>query len=214
MRGHPGINNLLEFLGMAINIWVQCLDPSRDQDCILALGDITSAIGWVHKTANLEQDWGAHDAHLMVSRKIAELVIKFECCLATQHIAGKMNVVADLLSYAGEVQRRSGAHPIACDDPPNDVLTTRFLSQYPALVPVNFTISQLPKEILCWATQVLQTTTLSVIAAKKDEMRKRTGSGGDGLDTFNTPTFKLTPTSLCYLESNANFVSRHSYNAI
>ena len=97
LRGHPGINNLLEFVGMAINIWIQCLDPSNDNDCILALGDSISAIGWVHKTTSLEPDWGAHEAHLLVSRQIANLVVEYECCLATQHIPGKLNTVADLL---------------------------------------------------------------------------------------------------------------------
>ena len=78
LRGHPGLNNLLEFMGMAINIWVQCLNPSNDNDCILALGDSTLAIGWIHKTASLEPEWGAHEAHLMVSRQIANLVVKYE----------------------------------------------------------------------------------------------------------------------------------------
>ena len=79
LRGHPGINNLLEFVGMAIIIWIQCLDPSNDNDCILALGDSISAIGWVHKTTSLEPDWGAHEAHLLVSRQIANLVVEYEC---------------------------------------------------------------------------------------------------------------------------------------
>ena len=215
LRGHLGINNLLEFLAMAINVWVQCLDPAiGDHDCILAIGDSTSAIGWIHKAASLNPDQGDHAAHLMVSRKIAELVIRHECCLATQHIKGELNVVADLLSYAGEIQRGGGNHPIARDNPPNDILTNRFLSKFPAQVPASFAISQLPNEILCWVTLVLQTATSSMIAAKRDETRrKRTGPGEDGSGTSGSPAFKLTPSSLCYLASSESFVSKHSSNA-
>jgi hypothetical protein len=38
--GSNRINNLLEFLGMAVNIWLECLDQADDShSCILALGD-------------------------------------------------------------------------------------------------------------------------------------------------------------------------------
>jgi hypothetical protein len=43
--GHKGINNLLEFLGIAINIWLSCIESNGDEHCILAIGDKTSAIG-------------------------------------------------------------------------------------------------------------------------------------------------------------------------
>jgi hypothetical protein len=55
--GHPGINNLLEFLGMVVNVWLEsksCTNTMGEEyACILALGDNTSAIGWLHKTASL-----------------------------------------------------------------------------------------------------------------------------------------------------------------
>ena len=45
IHGNKVINNLLEFLGMAINIWLSCLDSDGCESCILAIGDNTSAIG-------------------------------------------------------------------------------------------------------------------------------------------------------------------------
>ena len=43
--GSKRVNNLLEFIGMAVNIWLACLDPNSSQNCILAIGDNMSAIG-------------------------------------------------------------------------------------------------------------------------------------------------------------------------
>jgi hypothetical protein len=47
LAGHKGINNLLEFVGMAINIWLLALEDGGEQSCILAIGDSTSALGVV-----------------------------------------------------------------------------------------------------------------------------------------------------------------------
>jgi hypothetical protein len=37
LHGSACVNNLLEFIGMAVNIWLECM-AADDQDCILALG--------------------------------------------------------------------------------------------------------------------------------------------------------------------------------
>ena len=57
--GHQGINNLLEFLGMAINIWLACLESKGEEHCILAIGDNTSAIGWLCNSSRLDTRWDA-----------------------------------------------------------------------------------------------------------------------------------------------------------
>ena len=86
--GHKGINNLLEFLGMAVNIWLACLESTGGEHCILAIGDNTSAIRWLHNSSRLDIRWDAQRAHLKVVRKIASLLINFQCCLASQHLKG------------------------------------------------------------------------------------------------------------------------------
>ena len=154
--GSDKVNNLLEFIGMVINIWLICLEPGSDQSCILAIGDNTSAIGWLHSTSHLVQTWGAHSAHLMVARTLAKLLMTHNCCLASQHLKGELNLVADWLSFVGS-ETRGKAHPLAFDDPPDDILTDRFHQSLPSQIPENFAISTLPNEILCWVTQVLQT---------------------------------------------------------
>jgi hypothetical protein len=67
LYGSPKINNLLEFLGMAVNIWLECLDADK-QDCILSIGDNTLAVRWLHNSSRLSHKCAAHEAHLVVAR--------------------------------------------------------------------------------------------------------------------------------------------------
>jgi hypothetical protein len=195
--GNQGINNLLEFLGMAINIWLSCLASAGGEHCILAIGDNTSAIGWLHNSLRLDTTWDAHKAHLQVARKIARLLIDFRCCLASQHLKGELNVVADLLSFAGD-DSRVKSRPIAADMPANDELTRRFLASYPSQVPASFAISQLPDEIPSWSTQVLQVAESYLTADKRAAMSHSTEPGKGGSGTVATSATALTPSSLCY----------------
>jgi hypothetical protein len=115
---------------------------------MLALGDNTSAVGWLHNSSRLDTKLATHSAHLTVARKVAQLVLDADCCLASQHLKGDLNFVADLLSFAGS---RAGAggkrHPIAFDDLPNDILTQRFHLCCPEQIPKTFAMSQLPSKI-------------------------------------------------------------------
>jgi hypothetical protein len=131
LYGSNRINNLLEFLGMAVNIWLECLDQADDShSCILALWVNTSAVGWLHNSSRLDTKLAAHSAHLIVARKVAQLVLEADCCLASQHLKGDLNFMADLLSFAGSRARAGGKrYPIAFDDPPNDILTQLFCSR-------------------------------------------------------------------------------------
>ena len=111
VRGHGGVNNLLEFVGMVVNIWLECLDKTTRHACILAVGDNTSAIGWLFRTSRLDPSWPAHDAHLFVARHLAMLLLEHNCCIASQHVKGELNAVADLLSFAGTGERGEGTPP-------------------------------------------------------------------------------------------------------
>ena len=210
--GHRGINNLLEFVGMAINIWLSCLEDESSESCILAIGDNTSALGWLHNTSRLDPSWTAHTAHLIVARKVAQLLMEFKCCLASQHVKGELNLVADLLSFAGE--GRGKRHPLAFDDLADDELTERFLTALPSQVPENFVISQLPEEILCWTTQVLRVAESSLTADKKEAMKCSTGLGGDGKVIASTSATSVTTTSLCYPSTSRSSSSERSSTSI
>jgi len=214
LYGHPKINNLLEFLGMAVNIWLECLDAD-EQDCILSLGDNTSAVGWLHNSSRLNPKWAAHAAHLVVARHVALLVLNAGCCLASQHIQGDLNTVADLLSFSGDITRAGGKrHPIAFDDPPNDILTKRFHLYYAAQIPKNFEIYQLPSEILSWVSSVLQTAASSLMAELKKVTSPTTVPGDAGSASVLQPVEAMTPSSLNYPQSDANFSSDPSLSVL
>ena len=211
VRGHEGVNNLLEFVGMVVNVWLECLDNTTDHSCILAIGDNTSAIGWLFRTTGLDPTEQAQDAHFFVARHLATLLLEHNCCIASQHINGELNVVADLLSFTGAGERGK-PHPLAFDNPPDDILTQRFRRHLPSQVPANFEISPLPSAILCWITQVLQIAASSLAVAKKGDTRTRTGCGDVGRDSARAPATDLTSSSLCYPTTSENSSQKHSFN--
>ena len=211
LAGHKGINNLLEFVGMAINIWLSCLEDGGEQSCILAIGDNTSALGWLHKTSRLDPTWPANAAHLQVARKIASLLMEFQCCLASQHIKGDLNCVADLLSFSGK--DRGKGHPLAFDDPANDELTARFLTTLPSQVPASFVISQLPGDILSWTVQVLLLAESSLTGGRRAATKSSTGPGGGGSAIADTSGTTVTPTSLCYPSTSKSSSSGLSWTS-
>jgi hypothetical protein len=118
----------------------------------------------------------------------------FKCCLASQqHVKGELNIVADLLSFAGK--GRGKGHPLAFDDPSNDELTERFLTALPSQVPENFVISQLPEDILCWVTRVLRVAE-SYLTGDRKEATKSTTELGDGGRAIVSVHISSLP--LCY----------------
>ena len=63
VRKRPDLN-LLKFIGMAVSVWLECLEADV-HDCILAIGDNTSAVGWLHDLAHLDVKLAAHAARLV-----------------------------------------------------------------------------------------------------------------------------------------------------
>jgi hypothetical protein len=174
-------NNVLEFLGMVVTIWLtitECAKLGDEQACILALGDNTSAIGWLYKSRKLEPDSLYYRPVQMIARKLAHLITDSTHCLASQHIQGDQNTVSDLLSFDGN--DRGYRHPLASNSPPDDILTRRFHSHIPQMIPEAFKISPLPSEISSFLIRALQTIGSSWIRSKRKPTRKRTVPGDDG----------------------------------
>ena len=213
--GDNQINNTLEFLAMAINILLLIRDSQEGEfDCLLVLGDNSSAIGRLHKTASLRADDLLYRACLKISRRVASEVMANDVCLSTQHIAGKKNWVADWLSYKGRRGKRGGGmvtNRLTADCPPNDVLTQQFHDMCPQLIPRDFRICQLPREITSWALRVLQMLKLSLMQDKSRPMSNTTGVGGCGGHSWA----RLGLTSLrclLYKSENKSFLPGHSSN--
>jgi hypothetical protein len=106
---------------------------------------------------------------------------------------------------------RHKPHPLAADNPSNQILIQRFHEFLPSQIPVNFTISPLPPKILSWTSQVMQIAEFSSFRATRAQMRQRTGSGVDGFPFANTQASLLTPTSLLYTTMKANSSSAPSW---
>jgi hypothetical protein len=196
LHGHPKINNLLEFLAMVVNVWLEIDDATEAHQCILALGDNTSAIGWLFTSSKFPSSSLAHKAHLMVARQLATLVLNHDHCLASQHLKGDLNVVADFLSFDGS--SRDKAHPLAFDCPPDSILTQRFHQYLPHQIPENFAILPLPSKILSWIAVILQTHESYVMGDKKAPTNLKTAAGVDGLASAPKLASTLTPSSLLY----------------
>jgi hypothetical protein len=157
-------NNVLEFLAMAVTIWIILLDCKTHgitNECILSLGDNTSAIGWIFRSTRLPPDSSYYAPVQLISRKVALLVTESRQGLCSQHLKGGSNFIADWLSFTTQT-RDAKQNPVAFDDPADDILTDRFHSSFPQLVPRRFKISPLPEEILSFVEQVLRTTESSM----------------------------------------------------
>jgi hypothetical protein len=199
-------NNVLEFLAMTITIWLaleECEKNNQFDELILALGDNTSAIGWMFKTGKLPIDSPYYAAANFIARKTATLLSRSKNFLVSQHIPGKENEIADWLTFEGadrSNEMKPVQHPIAYDCPSNDQLSARLLTLFPQLLPQHFEISPLPTEIFSFAQESAQMLESSMIRSLKDVQKMRTESGGDGSDFVMSPGSAMTPILEEYLQ--------------
>jgi hypothetical protein len=156
-------NNLLEFVASVISVWVAIINGVAEKEaCFLALGDNSSAVGWLHKSNIVDtKNLPLHIA----SWKYAEVLLQADCCLYSQHICGAQNNVADALSRKFDL---------------NDETLTNFIcSTYPSQVPNHILISPLPQEIsswmICWLQRCRERTESQKILETK---RLEFGEGG------------------------------------
>jgi hypothetical protein len=144
LRGRAHIN-LLEFLVQVISIWVDIESNSIEpQDCLLAMGDNTTAAGWCRRTNFRESSESNTDwiAKQQVARKLATLILDSETVLYTQWFKGSWNIVTDSLSR--------DIHLFS------DQSHTQFLKSTVACqIPPNFQIQKLPEKISFFISSVL-----------------------------------------------------------
>jgi hypothetical protein len=167
---------------MTVNAILAGRDAGVTYPCVLALGDNTSAIGWLFRSSRLHQP--QHNIHLSVARHLACEIIRSNCCLYSQHIPGAHNTVADLLSYDGQGQDKH--HPLAHDRPDNATLTQRFHTHYPTQITSNFNISPLPPDVDSWLQLTLQTLESFVLDVLNKRSSLPTALGDDGTATAET----------------------------
>ena len=210
--GESRVNNALEYLAMTVNAIVSCRDvPDQPSPCVLALGDNTSAIGWLYRSSRLHQPH--HAVHLQIARHLANEMIQNDCCLYSQHIPGARNIIADLLSYDG--QGRDKPHPIAHDQPDDATLTRRFHASphYSSQITSNFRISPLPPDIDSWLRRTLQTLESYASVELSSPSSPPTEHGGDGAATVVNSETPMTPHWTDYQHPHDNLSQKPLPNA-
>ncbi len=55
---------------MAISIWLECLNTSDNSECILSLGDNSSAVGWLFKSSHVDPSSLTFDAIQIIACKV------------------------------------------------------------------------------------------------------------------------------------------------
>ena len=184
-RGEDAANNVLEFLGMAVSILLMIDEKEQHEfPCLLALGDNTSAIGWIFRSSRIGRESKYFKAVRFISRTIAKKSIEAKVLIHSQHIQGKLNDVADILSYEGD--DRGEPNEFTCDRPDNACLTKRFHTLCPQIIPENFLISDLPQEIESFVLATLQTL-------EDSWTRNKNPLGVGRRDTFGTGDLSCSP---------------------
>ena len=197
--GDDSVNNVLELLGMAISVLLLLDEAKNDGErfpCLLVLGDNTSAISWLFKSGKVPRSSRYYPIVKSIARRIAIEVTKNQAQLCSQHIAGSMNTISDLLSFEGRC--RQYVNPLTEDCPPDDVLTNRILIHHSQIVPIGFKIQRLPPEIESFAFSTLLTIGISW-SRKGSHLTKETTDTGDGGELLSRiGDWATTPSSIQY----------------
>jgi len=170
-------NNNLEFIPSMVSVWLTILTCINEEfPCFLALGDNMSAVSWLHK-ANVNENKNKQ-LHL-ATRKYAEILMRHNCCLYSQHIKGEKNNVADAL------RRLHHLSPLCM----HNYVITKFSSQ----VPLTFRLVPLPPEISSWVTSwLLKIRDLKEL--EKVQKIKKQEFGNDGVNIALSSKMSMTST--------------------
>ena len=118
---------------------------TQREDCMLSIGDNTSALGWMRRSnfRQLDDSDISWKVKQQLGRKLANLVLDSHTVLYKQWLKGQDNVVVDSLSRDNYFL--------------NTNTHTLFLKlTVPQQLPANFKIKPLPKEISSYIISILQ----------------------------------------------------------
>ncbi len=193
------MNNVLEFLGMAVSVLLLLEEAKAESDrfpCLLVLGDNTSAIAWLFKSGRIAKSSRYYQAVKMIARYIARAVVDAEAQLCSQHLQGVSNVIADILSFEGA--SRGKIEPLTADCPPDDILTERIHKFHSQIIPSGFEIRLLPSSIESFVVSTLRTIAKSWTQRARQPTRGETDIGDGGKSSSGIGDWDPTPTSIRY----------------
>ena len=199
--GDDSVNNVLEFLGMAISILLLLHEARQSGEsfpCLLVIGDNTSAISWLFRSGRVPRSSRYYAIVKSIARKVATEVTDSRAQLCSQHIAGSMNKISDLLSFEGYC--RSYSNPLTKDCPPDDILTQRILIHHSQIVPDGFKIRRLPSEVELFALSTMQIIARSWSQESSHPTKETTDIGEDGKNSSGGAGLGMTLSSIRYQE--------------
>ena len=163
--------NMLEHLASIVGPWIDLIENNLPPlSCILAMGDSTTAAGWLRKSNFKESESESQqmtEEKIKLSRDHARRLMMNSCCEYSQWFPGVDNDLADSLS------RDHHLNP--------ETLTKLFKSQIPKQTPRNLEILPLPQEISSSIMSMLQ----NLPAATQQPEKLKTSSLAHGLDGTN-----------------------------
>jgi hypothetical protein len=203
-RGDDTVNNVLEFLGMSVSILLLLEESKADKEdypCLMVLGDNTSAISWIFKSGRVPRSSKYYRAVKAISRHIARSVMEARARLCSQHLAGELNTVADILSFEGNC--RSKVEPLTEDCPDDETLTHRIHLCYPQVVPAGFRIRPIPGEVESFVISILQMLVKSWTPKERHPTSEVTCTGDDGESSSRAGGLGMIPSSMKYRQTSS-----------
>ncbi|GKY93515.1 hypothetical protein MPSEU_000318900 [Mayamaea pseudoterrestris] len=170
-QGSPAHHiNFLEFLGPVCGIWLAVAEGRLKRgDCVLAIGDNTTAAGWMRRS-NFSDETSTPQT-LLLARLLSAICSHQGICFYSQWKMGLDNVVPDLISRDTSSSDES--------------LTQLILSSSLALqVPASFTMRPLPNKILS-ALSSLMHLNPSLLESHAPLMFEKTWLGNAGCSSLN-----------------------------
>ena len=133
--------NTKEYIASTIDMEFQAeLDPNPTPfPCILNRSDSTSTVGWLRKS-NHEPDEAP--IHNEVARFHARNMMQRQACNYSQHLPGRLNIVADCLSRDFHLT--------------DNQITSMLTSLHPSLSPSQLKIVPLPQKYISWVANMAQ----------------------------------------------------------
>lgn len=132
--------NTKEYIGSAVDMEIQAAHaPKTPHPCILNRSDSTSTVGWLRKSNHDPEDAPIHNE---VARFHARSMMAREACNYSQHLPGRLNIIADSLSRDFHLS--------------DEQLISMLTSLHPSLSPSQIKLVPPPPEITSWIASMAQ----------------------------------------------------------
>jgi len=132
--------NTKEYIGSAVDMEIQATHaPQTTHPCILNRSDSTSTVGWLRKSNHDPEDAPVHNE---VARFHARSMMARGACNYSQHLPGRLNIIADSLSRDFHLS--------------DEQLISMLTSLHPSLSPSQIKMVPPPPEIISWIASMAQ----------------------------------------------------------